>query len=227
MHHLIRTMGASERFACRVTGQHRATQRREPPARTPTDPDAALRAWLRQWAKDHPRRGFRNAYADARGEGWAVNHKKIQRLWRDEGLRVPQRRRRKRLGTSTALHPVADAPNMVWAVDFQFDATTDGRPVKLVSIVDEHTRECLGGLVDRSITGDRLIDELDRLALQRGYPAVLRCDNGPELACDAMADWAGERVGLAFIPPGEPWRNGYICEYQSVAHAGGSDPGYV
>ena len=104
----------------------------------------------------------------------------------------------------------ADAPNRVWAVDFQFDSTTDGRPVKIVSILDEHTRECLGGLVERSITGDRLIDELDRLVADRGYPAVVRCDNGPELACAAMADWAGERVGLSFIPPGEPWRNGYI-----------------
>jgi hypothetical protein len=80
-----------------------------------------------------------------------------------------------------------------WAVDFQFDSTTDGRPVKIVSIVDEHTPECLGGLVERSITSDRLIDELDGLAHDRGYPAVLRCDNGPELACIAMADWAGER----------------------------------
>jgi len=216
VHHLITAMGVSERFACRVTGQYRATQRREAPATTPADPDAALRAWLREWAKAHPRRGFRNAYADARGEGWSVNHKKIQRLWREEGLRVPQRRRRKRLGSSTVPNPPrADAPNRVWAVDFQFDATTDGRPVKIVSMIDEHTRECLGGLVDRSITGDRLINELDRLAMQRGYPAVLRCDNGPELACDAMADWAGERVGLSFIPPGEPWRNGYVESFNS------------
>ncbi len=132
-----------------------------------TDPDAGLRAWLRDWAKSHPRQGFRRAYHDARGEGWAVNHKKVQRLWRDEGLRVPQRRRRKRLGDSTVTAVSADAPNRVWAVDFQFDATENGRP-------------------------------------------VLRCDNGPELACSAMADWAGERVGLAFIPPGRPWRNGYI-----------------
>ena len=118
---------------------------------------------------------------------------------------------RKRLGTSTAPdRPKADAPNKVWAVDFQFDATTDGRPIKIVSVVDEHTRECLGGLVNRSVTADVLIDELDRIAVTRGYPAVLRCDNGPELACDAMADWAGERVGLSFIPPGEPWRNGYV-----------------
>ncbi len=138
-----------------------------------------------------------------------MNHKKIQRLWREEGLRVPQRRRRKRLGTSTAAdRPLADAPNRVWAVDFQFDATTDGRPIKIVSIIDEHTRECLGGLVERSVTAEALIDELDRLAQTRGYPAVLRCDNGPELACDAMADWAGERVGLSFIPPGEPLLTG-------------------
>jgi putative transposase len=96
------------------------------------------------------------------------------------------------------------------AVDFQFDATTDGRPIKIVSIVDEHTRECLGGLVERSITADTLIDQLDQLAAERGHPGVLRCDKGPELACAAMADWAGEQVGLSFIPPGQPWRNGYI-----------------
>jgi putative transposase len=177
-------LGVSERFACRVTGQHRATQQHQRAAATPADPDAALRAWLRAYAKDHPRRGFRAAFHDARGEGWHVNHKKIQRLWRDEGLRVPQQRRRKRHGTSTASDTVtADAPDRVWAADFQFDVTTDGRPIKLVSIIDEHTRECLGGLVVRSITGENLISELERLAAHRGtYPTVLRCDNGPELA---------------------------------------------
>lgn len=145
-----------------------------------------------------------------------MNHKKIQRLWREEGLRVPQRRRRKRLGTCTTPEmPTADAPNRVWAVDFQFDATTDGRPLKIVSIVDEHTRECLGGLVERSITAEVLIEELDRLARQRGHPGVLRCDNGPELACAAMADWAGQRFGLWFIPPGEPWHNGYVESFNS------------
>jgi putative transposase len=143
------------------------------------------------------------------------NHTKIQRLWRAESLRVPQRRRRKRLGSTAPGLPKADAPNKVWAVDFQFDATTDGRPIRIVSIVDEHTRECLGSLVHRSITGDTLINELDRLAQERGYPAVLRCDNGPEFACVAMADWAGERVGLSFIPQGEPWRNGSIESFNS------------
>ena len=153
---------------------------------TPDDPEAALRAWLRDYARDHPRRGFRSAYHDARGEGWIVNHKKIQRLWREEGLRVPRRRRRKRHGISTAAAVAANRPDLVWAADFQFDVTTDGRPIKIVSIVDEHTRESLGGLVERHITG-----ELDRIAADRGaYPAVLRSDNGPEMACAAMAAWA-------------------------------------
>jgi Integrase core domain len=84
----------------------------------------------------------------------------------------------------------ADRPNRVWAVDFQFDVTTDGRPIKIVSIVDEHTRECVGGMVEGSITGEHLIAELDRLAGRGVFPAVLRCDNGPELACSAMAEWA-------------------------------------
>src|SRR3954452_4210453 len=107
-------MGGAQRFACRVTGQNRTTQRHQRAAATPPAPDARLRSWLRQYAKDHPRRGFRPAYHDARAEGWMVNHKKIQRLWREEGLRVPQRRRRKRLGTSTAPEmPTADAPNRV------------------------------------------------------------------------------------------------------------------
>jgi putative transposase len=104
----------------------------------------------------------------------------------------------------------------VWAVDFQFDVTTDGRPIKIVSIIDEHTRECLGGMVERSITGEHLIGELDRVAAARvTFATVLRCDNGPELACGAMADWAASRFGLQFIPPGQPWRNGYVESFNS------------
>ena len=113
----------------------------------------------------------------------------------------------------------ADSPDGVWAADFQFDATTDGRPIKIVSIVDEHTGECLGGMVERSITGEDLIAELDRLAAdRRSYPAVLRCDNGRELACAAMAEWAEEHVGLHSIPPGQPWRNGYVESFNSRVH---------
>ena len=195
MAHLIRLMGVSERFACRVTGQNRTTQRRPPAARRqrPGCRAAGLAARL---GESHPRRGFRNAYHDARGEGWVVNHKKIQRLWREEGLRVPQRRRRKRLGTSTARAAVRDAPNKVWAVDFQFDSTTDGRPVKIVSIVDEHTRECLGGLVERSITADVLIDELDRLAPDAATRRCCAVTTGPS--------WPAPRwpTGPAIASPG-------------------------
>ncbi|MCT2071347.1 IS3 family transposase [Micrococcus lylae] len=213
--HLKRKLRVSERMACRLVGLSRSAYRRPLKGDTVADPDRALREWLRAWAKDHPRYGYRRAYHDARAEGWVVNHKKIQRLWRDEGLRVPQRRRRKRVGSSTVDAPTADAPNVVWAVDFQFEADEHGRPIKICSIVDEHTRECIGGLVERSITADRLTAHLEDLVAARGAPAVLRSDNGPEFISEAMADWAGTRTGLSYIPPGSPWRNGYVESFNS------------
>ncbi|QDW16533.1 IS3 family transposase [Micrococcus sp. KBS0714] len=213
--HLKGKLRVSERMACRLVGLSRSAYRRPLKGDTVADPDRALREWLRAWAKDHPRYGYRRAYHDARAEGWVVNHKKIQRLWRDEGLRVPQRRRRKRVGSSTVDAPTADAPNVVWAVDFQFDADEHGRPIKICSIVDEHTRECIGGLVERSITADRLTAHLEDLVAARGAPAVLRSDNGPEFISEAMADWAGTRTGLSYIPPGSPWRNGYVESFNS------------
>ncbi|MGO2665700.1 IS3 family transposase [Mycetocola reblochoni] len=213
--HLIRTLRVSERMACRMVGLSRSAYRRPLKGDTVADPDRALRDWLRVWAKNHPRYGYRRAYHDARAEGWVVNHKKIQRLWRDEGLRVPQRRRRKRVGSSTVDPPTADAANVVWAVDFQFDADEQGRPIKICSIVDEHTRECIGGLTERSITADRLTAHLEDLVAIRGAPAVLRSDNGPEFISEAMADWAGTRTGLSYIPPGSPWRNGYVESFNS------------
>ncbi|WP_139343237.1 IS3 family transposase [Fictibacillus arsenicus] len=213
--HLKRKLRVSERMACRLVGLSRSAYRRPLKGDTVADPDRALREWLRAWAKDHPRYGYRRAYHDARAEGSVVNHKKIQRLWRDEGLRVPQRRRRKRVGSSTVDAPTADAPNVVWAVDFQFDADEHGRPIKICSIVDEHTRECIGGLVERSITADRLTAHLEDLVAARGAPAVLRSDNGPEFISEAMADWAGTRTGLSYIPPGSPWRNGYVESFNS------------
>ncbi|MGW0361872.1 IS3 family transposase [Micrococcus luteus] len=213
--HLKRKLRVSERMACRLVGLSRSAYRRPLKGDTVADPDRAFREWLRAWAKDHPRYGYRRAYHDARAEGWVVNHKKIQRLWRDEGLRVPQRRRRKRVGSSTVDAPMADAPNVVWAVDFQFDADEHGRPIKICSIVDEHTRECIGGLVERSITADRLTAHLEDLVAARGAPAVLRSDNGPEFISEAVADWAGTRTGLSYIPPGSPWRNGYVESFNS------------
>ncbi|MEX5297065.1 IS3-like element ISAar43 family transposase [Kocuria sp. CPCC 205268] len=213
--HLKRKLRVSERMACRLAGLSRSAYRRPLQGETTADPDLALRDWLRAYAKKHPRWGYRRAYHDARGEGWVVNHKKIQRLWREEGLRVPQRRHRKRVGSSTVDAPAAVAPNLVWAVDFQFDADEQGRPIKICSIVDEHTRECIGGLVERSITADRLTAHLEDLVAVRGAPAVLRSDNGPEFISDAMADWAGTRTGLFYIPPGSPWHNGYVESFNS------------
>lgn len=205
----------SEQMACRLGGLSRSAYRRPLKGDTTADPDRALRERLRAWAKTYPRYGHRRAYHDARAEGWVANRKKIQRLWRDEGLRVPQRRRRKRVGSSTVDQPTADAPNVVWAVDFQFDADEQGRPIKICSIVDEHTRECIGGLVERSITADRLTTHLEELVAVRGAPAVLRSDNGPEFISEAMADWVGTRTGLSYIPPGSPWHNGYVESFNS------------
>jgi len=182
-------------MACRLVGLSRSAYRRPLQATTVADPDQALRTWLCQYAKKHPRWGYRRAYHDARGEGWHVNHKKVQRLWRDEGLRVPVKRRRKRTGLSTHPVPSATAPNMVWAADFQFDSDENGRMLKICTFVDEHTRECLGGIVARKITGHDVITQLDQLVAERGRPTVLRSDNGPEVISTAMANWAERKDG--------------------------------
>ena len=202
-------------MACRLAGLSRSAWRRPLNHDTVADPDQPLRAWLCQYAKDHPRWGYRRAYHDARADGWHVNHKKIQRLWCEEGLRVPQRCRRKRVGSSTIEAPAAYAPNVVWAVDFQFDVCEQGKAFKICSIVDEHTRECIGGLVERSITADRFIDHLEELIVQRGAPVVLRSDNGPEFISQAVTNWAANRTALSYIPPGQPWHNGYVESFNA------------
>jgi putative transposase len=144
-----------------------------------------------------------------------VNRKAIQRLWREEGLRVPtQRRKRQRLGTSTcpADRLAAEHPNQVWALDYQFDQTTDGRRLKLLNVVDEHTREALTINVDRRIDADATVAVLDRLVVQRGRPPrFLRCDNGPELTANALRDWCRfNQAGTSYIEPGAPWQNPYV-----------------
>lgn len=119
------------------------------------------------------------------------------------------------MGSSTARAPKVTAPGVVWAVDFQFDVCERGKAIKICSIVDEHTREGLGGLVERSITAERFITRLEELVAERGAPMVLRSDNGPEFISDALADWAGTRTGFSYIPPGQPWRNGYVESFNS------------
>ena len=126
----------------------------------------------------------------ARRAGWAVNNKRIRRLWREEGLRVPQRRRKKRLtGIGVvvgAMSPIR--PNVIWAMDFQFDTTADGRTLKMLNVIDEFTREALDIHVDRRIDADGVVAVLDQLVLERGAPAYVRFDNGPEFIAHAVND---------------------------------------
>ncbi|MEU1525389.1 IS3 family transposase [Nocardia rhamnosiphila] len=208
---LQQVKGMSERFACKVVGVHRSTFRRLPLAQTADDPDAGTRAWLREYARKNPCHGFRRAWAALRfDEGHGVNRKRVHRLWKQEGLQVRAHHRRKRVGCSSVPAVEADAPRTVWALDFQFDSTVDGRAVKIASMVDEHTRESLLHLVERSITGEKLVAELARVFADRGAPKVLRCDNGPEMISGALQRFCANRIGITYIPPGTPWNNGYI-----------------
>jgi len=187
-HQLITELGLSERKACQIVELPRSTFRRPLASQTPADPDAGFRARLCTFAQQHPRWGYRQAHAHARAYGWCVNHKKTQRLWREEGLRVPQRRRRKRCGAFTSDAPTAALyPGHVWAIDFQADHLEDDTGFKIASIIDEHTRQVLDDTVDVSITGEDVVDILERLALTHGMPKVSRMDNGLELTCRALA----------------------------------------
>ena len=198
--------GVSERRACAVVGQARSTQRLAPPA--PSDDE--LRAFLRTFSAQRPRWGWRRALVAAREAGYVVNHKKIQRLWREEGLKVPYRKRKKpprgigvRVG---AMCPIA--PDVIWAMDFQFDQTADGRQLKLLNVVDEFTRERLAIEVERSIDADHVVRVLERLARERRAPRYVRFDNGPEFIAHAVADWCRfNGTGTLFIDPGSPWQN--------------------
>lgn len=209
-------LGVSERRACRYAGQHRSTQRHEP---TLAGDDAALRAELRGISAERPRWGYRRAHARLRELGWSVNRKRVQRLWREEGLRVPVRRRkRRRLGDSAvpAQRLRAERPNQVWALDFQFDQTADGRALKLLNVVDEFTREALEMRVERRIDADATVAVLERLAAVRGAPEQIRCDNGPELTAHGLRDWCRyATTGTAFIDPGAPWQNPYVESFHA------------
>jgi putative transposase len=205
-------LDVSERWACRVVGQHRSTERYQP---TRAEDDAALRARLGRISVDRPRWGYRRAHALLVEDGWEVNRKRVQRVWREEGLRVPQRKRkRRRLGESTvpASRLAAERPKHVWTLDYQHDQTADGRVIRLLNVVDEYTREALAMLVARSIDADTTVAVLERLVAERGVaPEFLRCDNGTELTSHALSDWCRfSHTGTMFIDPGSPWQNPYV-----------------
>jgi putative transposase len=205
-------LGLSERRACRYVGQHRSAQRHEPVV---AGEDQALRAELRRISRRRPRWGYRRAHQLLLDEGWEINRKRTQRLWREEGLRVPQKRRkRQRLGISTvpADRLRAEQPDHVWAIDFQWDQTADGHNLKLLHVVDEFTREALAIECRRRIDADQIVNVLDRLVAERGSaPAFVRCDNGPEMTANALRDWCRfSGAGSAYIEPGSPWQNPYV-----------------
>jgi putative transposase len=202
--------GVSERRACRAAGQHRSTQRK--PARPLRPVDERLAARLREIAGEHPRWGWKTAHQILLREGWAVNRKRTRRIWRQEGLRRPVRtRKRRRTATGESRRLRATHANHVWAVDFQFDETSDCRRIKLCNIVDEHTREALAIRVHRRCTAEDVVSMIEQLRLKRGAPEYLRADNGPELIASTLRDYC--RMTLmrtSYIEPGSPWENPFV-----------------
>jgi transposase InsO family protein len=164
-------------------------------------------------AREYGRYGYRRVTALLRREGWQVNHKRVERIWRQEGLKVPQKQpKRRRLwltdGSCVRLRPTHR--NHVWSYDFMAARTHDGRPIKILTVIDEYTRECLAIVVARSIKSDDVLHCLTELFVERGAPEHIRSDNGPEFTAKAVREWLG-RIGVKtlYIEPGSPWENGY------------------
>ena len=164
-------------------------------------------------ARKYGRYGYRRITALLRRAGFQVNHKRVERIWRGEGLKVPRKQpKRSRLwlndGSCVRLRP--QHPNHVWAYDLVMDRTHDGRAFRMLTLIDEYTRECLAIHVDRRVTFTDVIDVLSELFIERGVPEHLRSDNGPEFCSKAVRKWLGDLgVGALFIEPGSPWENGY------------------
>ena len=195
-----------------MVGQPRSTQRRPRPAQG----EQALRRRLHEIARRHQRFGYRRAHALLLREGWALNRKKVLRIWREEGLKVQARHHKRRRPPQGEQARRAERPNDVWAIDFQFDATSDGRMLKLANVVDEFTREALSTRTGRTCTADELVEILSDLAVERGVPQHLRCDNGPELIAWALRDWCRDRgPATSYIEPGSPWENPYVESFNA------------
>jgi putative transposase len=209
--HTVAKLGVSERTACRVLGQHRSTQRKPP--RT-ADDEAALTADIVGLARRYGRYGYRRITALLRAAGWRVNHKRVERIWRREGLKVPARQpRRDRLwladGSCVRLRP--ERANQVWAYDFVEDRTRDGRKFRMLCVVDEFTREALAIRVARRFDSDHVIEVLAELCVARGVPEHIRSDQGPEFVATAVKGWiAAVGASTAHIEKGSPWENGYV-----------------
>ena len=209
--HICRTIRVSERRACQVLGQARTTQRRQ---LSPPSDEERLTAEIITLATRYGRYGYRRITAMLKNSGWKVNHKRVERIWRKEGLKVPKKQpKRGRLwlndGSCIRLRP--ECKDHVWSYDFVMDRTVNGRALKILTIIDEYTRECLGLVVKRKITSQEVIDKLFDLFILRGIPEHIRSDNGPEFTAKAIRKWLS-RIGVKtlYIEPGSPWENGYI-----------------
>ena len=205
-------LDVSERRACRVLGQNRATQRY---ASIEWDDEEPLTRRIIHLASVYGRYGYRRITALLRREGWIVNHKRVERIWRREGLKVPRKQpKRGRLwlndGSCVRLRP--ERKDHVWAYDFVQARTHDGRAMRMLTVVDEFTRECLAIDVARRLNSDDVLERLAWLMATRGVPDHIRSDNGPEFTARVVRTWL-RRVGVRtmFIEPGSPWENGY-CE---------------
>ena len=190
--------------------QHRSTQRKVPRGR---DDEGALTADIVELASRYGRYGYRRITALLRHAGWRVNLKRVERIWRAEGLKVPQRQpKRGRLwladGSCIRLRP--DRSNHIWSYDFVADKTHGGGAIRMLTVIDEYTRECLALPVARQLRSDDVLATLADLFAERGPPEHIRSDNGPEFTANVVRDWLG-RLGVktAFIEPGSPWENGY------------------
>jgi transposase InsO family protein len=202
----------SERQACRIVGQPRGTQRYSVIVRA--DEDALTRAIL-QLAAQYGRYGYRRITALLREAGWCVGVDRVQRIWRREGLKVPKKQRpRGRLwlndGSCIRLRP--ERRNHVWSYDFVEAQTHDGRKVRLMTLIDEFTRECLAIRVARRINGMGVIEAMADAMIVHGVPEHIRSDNGPEMTAKIVRQWlASVGAQTLYIEPGSPWENGY-CE---------------
>lgn len=178
-----------------------------------------LLARILELVREFPRYGYRQITRLLRSEGWQVNFKRVYRLWRQEGLKVPRKKRkRRRLGDSSGgiARRKAERMNQVWSLDFIFDRTVNGRPLKILSIIDEYTRECIAQKVNRRITSEDVIGILVDLFAIRGVPEFMRSDNGPEFIAKSLRTFL-ERVdvGTSYVEPGSPWENGFVESFHS------------
>jgi putative transposase len=204
--YLRSTYEMSERRACRVLGSDRTSVRYQ--ATRPDD--SALRERLRALANERRRFGYRRLHVMLRREGHAVNKKRVQRLYREEKLTVRRRGGRKRaMGTRWPIETPL-SPNQRWSLDFVSDQLTDGRRFRILTVIDNCTRECLALVADTSISGRRVARELDHLIRQRGRPDTIVSDNGTEYTSNAILEWADDAgVGWHYIAPGKPQQNGF------------------